>query len=69
MYLPSLLVKDENGKGLYGSGTGNSNGTAIYEEYELKGTEKKITITPVVYSEVKGKYIELKDEKVEIEIP
>ncbi|MGL5695316.1 MAG: DUF5643 domain-containing protein [Peptostreptococcaceae bacterium] len=69
MYLSTLSVKDENGKYLDGSGTGNSSGSAIYEEYDLKGTEKKIIMTPWVYLDSQGKHVELKDEKIEIDIP
>lgn len=67
MNLIDLSVKDENGKGLDGGGIGNSNGNGMYHTFELKGTEKKITIIPVIHSSDTTKY--LKDEKIEIDIP
>ncbi|WP_195938061.1 DUF4179 domain-containing protein [Romboutsia sp. 1001713B170131_170501_G6] len=67
MYLDYLLVKDENGKALDGGGIGNSNGNGMYYDFDLKGSEKKITIIPVLHSENNTKYFE--DEKIEIDIP
>jgi hypothetical protein len=64
----SLLVTDENGKNLinYNGANGDKEYT-VYSDFELKGTERKILITPVVYIDGNGKH--LKDEAIEIEIP
>ncbi|GAA0703116.1 hypothetical protein GCM10008904_09950 [Paraclostridium ghonii] len=39
----------------------------VYCDFELKGTEKKIIITPIFYSHGNEKYF--KDEVIEIKIP
>ncbi|WP_343101111.1 DUF4179 domain-containing protein [Romboutsia sp. MSSM.1001216sp_RTP31141st1_G3_RTP31141_220114] len=62
-----VFVKDESGNRLFGGGIGNSNGNGIYHNFEREGSEKKITIIPVIYSENNTKYFE--DEKIEIDIP
>lgn len=63
-----LSVTDENGKDLisYNGANGDDENT-VYCDFELKGTEKKIIITPVVYIDGNEKYLE--DEVIEIEIP
>lgn len=65
----SLSVKDENGNNLI-----NSMGSAIHDDqntaycdFELKGTEKKLIITPVLFMDGDEKYFE--DKKIEIDIP
>ncbi|MEG2985833.1 MAG: DUF5643 domain-containing protein, partial [Peptostreptococcaceae bacterium] len=62
-----LTVRDENGNGLDGSGRGSSDGNGMYYDFELKGTEKKITIIPVINLMDNPKSLE--NEKIEIEIP
>lgn len=65
----SLKVTDQNNNNLFTRGNANYNSRGMYEEYELNGTERKIIITPIVYSTNTKKYIELKHEKLEIDIP
>ncbi len=67
LHLTDFSVRNENGKTLFGGSLGSSNGNVIYYEFELKGSEKKITIIPVIHSENNTKYFE--DEKIEIDIP
>lgn len=67
MHNADVSVKDESGNRLFGGGIGNSNGNGIYHNFERKGSEKKITIIPVIHSENNTKYFE--DEKIEIDIP
>ena len=67
MYFTSLSVRDENGNGLDGSGRGSSDGNGMYYDFELNGTEKKITIIPVINLMDNPKSLE--NEKIEIEIP
>lgn len=63
-----LSVKDENGKTLNSSSSAISDDEdTVYCDFELNGTEKKIIITPIIYSDSKEKYLE--DDKIEIEIP
>jgi hypothetical protein len=73
--LTDLLVKDENGTRLSGGSISNSSGNGMYYKFELKGTEKKITIIPVIreksYLSGGTEYLddEKIDKKIEIEIP
>lgn len=63
-----LSVTDENGKDLISfNGANGDINNIVYSSFELKGTEKKIIITPVVYVDDNEKY--LHDEAIEIEIP
>lgn len=59
-----MSVTDERGNYLI-SYNGNFEDT-VYCEFELKGTENKIIITPVVYIDGNEKYLE--DEEIVIEI-
>lgn len=63
-----LSVTDENGNDLtsYNGAIGDTENT-VYCDFELKGTESKIIITPVIYIDENEKYLE--DEVIEIEIP
>jgi hypothetical protein len=64
----SLSVTDESGKDLSSSISAISDKRdTAYCDFELKGTEKKIIITPFVYFDSGEKYLE--DKKIEIEIP
>lgn len=63
-----LSAKDENGNTL----SSHNNAIAdhentVYGNYELNGTEEKIIITPIIYSNNKEKILE--SEKIEIDIP
>lgn len=63
-----LSVTDENGKDLMNINGGISDTeNTVYCDFELKGTEKKIVITPVVYIDGNEKYLD--NEVIEIEIP
>lgn len=68
-----LSIKDNNGKilnkasGVTSGGISGISNNTVYENFEFNGTEKKIIITPIVYSDNKEKYLE--DDKIEIEIP
>ena len=39
----------------------------VYSNFELNGTEEKIIITPIIYSNNKEKILE--SEKIEIDLP
>lgn len=62
-----LSVTDEDGKNLISNGSIGDTVNTVYCDFELKGTESKIIITPVVYIDENEKYLE--DEVIEIEIP
>lgn len=63
-----LSVTDENGNDLISPDSASSDDdNTIYRDFELRGTEKKIVITPVIYIGGNEKYLE--DESIEIEIP
>lgn len=62
-----LSVKDENGNTLSSDNNGMSdNENTVYGNFELNGTEKKIIITPIIYSDNKEKIFE--NEKIEIDL-
>lgn len=64
----SLSVTDENGKDLMNLDSGISDTeNTVYCDFELKGTEEKIVITPVIYIDGNEKHLD--DEVIEIEIP
>nr|WP_284694004.1 DUF5643 domain-containing protein [Paeniclostridium ghonii] len=64
----SLSVTDESGKDLRSSMSAIADEKdTVYCDFELKGTEKKIIITPTFSSDGNEKYF--KDEAIEIEIP
>ena len=64
----SLSVTDENGKDLMNLDSGISDTeNTVYCDFELKGTEEKIVITPVVYIDGNEKHLD--DEVIEIKIP
>ena len=67
LHLTDFSIRDEKGKPLFGGSLGSSDGNGIYYEFELKGSEKKIIIIPVIHSENNTKYFE--DEKIEVDIP
>lgn len=61
-------IKDERGNRLFGGSTDSSSVNSMHYHFELKGTEKKITIIPAIYlPDTPTKYLE--NEKIEIEIP
>lgn len=63
-----LSVTDENGKDLMNLDSGISDTeNTVYCDFELKGTEEKIVITPVVCIDGNEKHLD--DEEIEIEIP
>lgn len=63
-----LSVTDENGKDLMNLDSGISDTeNTLYCDFELKGTEEKIVITPVVCIDGNEKHLD--DEVIEIEIP
>lgn len=63
-----LSATDEKGKDLtnYNGGISDTENT-VYGDFELKGTEDKMLITPVVYIDGSEKYLD--DEVIEISIP
>ena len=63
-----LSVTDEKGKDLMNLDSGISDTeNTVYCDFELKGTEEKIVITPVVCIDGNEKHLD--DEVIEIEIP
>ena len=63
-----LSETDENGKDLMNLDSGISDTeNTVYCDFELKGTEEKIVITPVVYIDGNEKHLD--GEVIEIKIP
>lgn len=62
-----LSVKDENGNTLSSDNNAMSDDeNTVYSNFELNGTEEKIIITPIIYSNNREKILE--SEKIEIDL-
>lgn len=67
-HFTDFYIEDESGNSLLGGNSGSCSKNDMYYHFELKGSEKKIIITPGLFiPDTETKYFE--DEKIEIDIP